>query len=192
MLMQLQRNTYSSALPARQACAPPRRATHWQFGCRALVQDGCRANGGGLPMADPPIDPVVSARMSRIRGKNTKPEIKLRKLAHHLGYRFRLHRRDLPGSPDLVFPARRKAIFVHGCFWHQHDCPTGQRAMRTRTAYWEAKFARNRARDARKEAELQRLGWEVLTIWECQMGDERSLAEQLVSFLGSAKSRAEP
>jgi DNA mismatch endonuclease, patch repair protein len=140
------------------------------------------------PSDDPPIAPEVSARMSRIRGKDTKPEISVRKLAHGLGYRFRLHGRDLPGSPDLVFPSRRKAIFVHGCFWHRHDCPTGQRVMLTRVAYWEAKFRRTKARDTRKEAELRHLGWDILVLWECQLRDERDLAARLRDYLGPPKA----
>jgi DNA mismatch endonuclease, patch repair protein len=137
-----------------------------------------------VPIEGPPIAPEVSARMSRIRGKDTKPEIGVRRIAHRLGYRFRLHRRELPGSPDLVFPSRHKVIFVHGCFWHRHDCPTGQRAMLTRAAYWEGKFRRTQARDLRKEAELRNLGWHVLVLWECQLRDERALALRLVDFLG--------
>ena len=126
--------------------------------------------------------------MSRIRGKDTKPEIKVRRLAHGLGYRFRLHRRDLPGSPDLAFLSRRKVIFVHGCFWHRHDCLTGQRVMVTRVAYWEAKFRRTKARDKRKEAELRHLGWDILVLWECQLRDERALAARLRDYLGPPKA----
>jgi DNA mismatch endonuclease, patch repair protein len=140
------------------------------------------------PIDDHPIAPEVSARMSHIRGKNTKPEITVRRLAFRLGYRFRLHRRDLPCSPDLVFPSRRKVIFVHGCFWHRHNCPTGQRAMLTRSAYWEAKFRRTRARDMRQEAELRHLGWEILVLWECQVRDEPNLVPRLNLFLGPPKT----
>lgn len=124
-----------------------------------------------------------SAVMARVKAKNTKPEMIVRRLCHRLGYRFRLHRRDLPGAPDLVFPGRRAAMFVHGCFWHGHDCARGARVPKTNRAYWEAKIARNRARDARARAELEALGWRVLVIWECALKDE-DLAARLVDFLG--------
>ncbi|MFH5805021.1 very short patch repair endonuclease [Alienimonas sp. DA493] len=122
-------------------------------------------------MADS-VDPAVrSAIMRAVRSENTGPERVVRKLAHRLGYRFRLHRRDLPGTPDLVFPGRRKVVFVHGCFWHRHphaDCRRGRSTPASRTAYWEAKFARNVARDRRNQRELRADGWGVMVVWECQ------------------------
>src|SRR5687767_10743377 len=96
--------------------------------------------------------------MSKIRSKNTLPELAVRSLAHRLGYRFRIHRRDLPGRPDLTFPARKKVIFVHGCFWHAHICKTGK-LPKSRKAYWMPKLAENRARDARNRRALTRSGW---------------------------------
>ena len=123
-----------------------------------------------------------SAVMSRIRGKDTKPELVVRRLAHAMGYRFRLNRRDLPGSPDLVFPGRRKVIFVHGCFWHGHDCRKAN-LPRTRTDYWATKIQRNRMRDAASLNALQELSWEVLVIWECEMKDSGALGLRIKTFL---------
>ena len=134
------------------------------------------------------ISPTVSARMKRIRGKNTSPELIVRRLAHNLGYRFRLHRRDLPGSPDVAFPARRKAIWVHGCFWHRHSCSIGQREVRTHSDYWNAKFERTRRRDARKDAELHQLGWRSLVLWECEVANRAVLCRRLAEFLGPPKT----
>lgn len=127
--------------------------------------------------------------MARVKGKNTKPEMKVRRLAHGLGYRFRLHRKDLPGSPDLVFPGRRKVIFVHGCFWHGHDCARGRRKPKTRAEYWAAKIERNQARDAAAIEGLQRRGWAVLTLWECELKDAEVVAERLEAFLGERAGR---
>ncbi len=124
-----------------------------------------------------------SAVMAAVKGKNTKPEIQVRKLAHALGYRFRLHRRDLPGSPDLVFPGRRAVIFVHGCFWHGHDCRRGARAPKTTAAYWRDKIARNKARDAHALAALESQGWRALTLWECELKRE-DFAGRIGAFLG--------
>ena len=125
-----------------------------------------------------------SAVMARVKGKNTKPELKLRRLAHAMGYRFRLHRKDLPGSPDLVFPGRRAVIFVHGCFWHGHDCPRGARQPKQNAEYWIAKIARNRSRDAAAQAALTEQGWRVGVFWECEMKNPDLLAAQLKAFLG--------
>ena len=127
-----------------------------------------------------------SALMARIGGKNTAPELKVRRLLHSLGYRFRLHRRDLPGTPDIVFPSRRKAIFVNGCFWHAHGCRIG-RPPRSRPEYWGPKLARNRARDKRNKADLRAMGWTVLTVWQCQVGKPGVLSTKLLSFLGPAR-----
>lgn len=109
--------------------------------------------------------------MSRIRSTDTKPEMRVRRLAYALGYRYRLHRKDLPGRPDLVFPGRRKVIFVHGCFWHQHlGCPAG-RIPKSRPEFWEPKLQKNRQRDAANKRELVVAGWQVLVLWECQLKD---------------------
>ncbi|MCV3766446.1 very short patch repair endonuclease [Rhizobium sp. TRM95796] len=125
-----------------------------------------------------------SAVMRRVKSKHTAPELKLRKLLTGLGYRYRLHRADLPGKPDLVFPGRRKLIFVHGCFWHGHDCARGARAPKTNAEYWSQKIARNRARDAAHQTALAETGWRVLTVWECEMKDDAALKERLEDFLG--------
>ena len=109
-----------------------------------------------------------SALMRRIRKVDTKPELTVRRIAHRLGYRFRLHRRDLPGTPDLVFPRLRKIIFVHGCFWHQHDCRLGAKQPSTNAAYWLPKLARNVERDRLARRLLADDGWGILVIWECQ------------------------
>ena len=122
--------------------------------------------------------------MSRVCGKDTKPEMIVRRLAHRLGYRFALHRKDLPGSPDLVFPSRHKVVFVHGCFWHRHPGCRRASTPKTRRDFWDAKFTRNVERDARKERELRQAGWDVLTIWECQTRDVDRLTEALREFLG--------
>lgn len=109
-----------------------------------------------------------SERMSRVRGKNTRPERRVRSMAHRLGYRFRLHRRDLPGKPDLVFPRRRVALFVHGCFWHRHEaCPLA-RLPKSRRDFWEPKLESNRLRDIAAKQRLESMGWRVVAIWECE------------------------
>ena len=125
--------------------------------------------------------------MSRIRGKNTRPERAVRRLAHSLGYRFRLHRRDLPGVPDLTFPSRRKVVFVHGCFWHQHrGCRFAYRP-KSNVAFWSQKFEANRKRDHRALRELRGTGWDPLVVWECQVADLSVLSKTLRSHLGTAR-----
>ena len=119
-------------------------------------------------MADTLSKEARSALMSRIRGKDTKPEIVVRRTLHSLGYRYRLHAKELPGSPDIVMRPRKKAIFVHGCFWHAHEGCGIARIPKTRAEFWENKFGRNRARDLRNTRMLVDEGWRVLTIWECQ------------------------
>lgn len=129
------------------------------------------------------VPPAVRWRMSRVTKKDTKPELAVRSLAHQLGYRFRLHRRDLPGTPDLVLPSRRKVIFVHGCFWHRHDCPLAGRIPRVRTEYWGPKLDRNVERDRAAQAALEAQGWQTLTIWECEVRDAVALEQRLRNFL---------
>ncbi len=107
----------------------------------------------------------------------------VRRAAHALGYRFRLHRRDLPGTPDLVFPSKMKIVFVHGCWWHQHPGCKKATGSKTQTDFWSAKFARNVARDERVESELKRTGWDVLTVWECETRTADALAATLGQFL---------
>lgn len=117
--------------------------------------------------------------MASIRSKNTKPEMIVRKLAHRLGYRFRIHRRDLPGTPDLVFPKYQTVIQVNGCFWHgHHECEFAN-LPRSNTEFWSEKIEANRARDLRTTAALNTLGWTVLAIWNCEMADEASLISKL-------------
>ena len=123
--------------------------------------------------------------MAAIKSKDTKPEALVRGLLHRLGYRYRLHDRTLPGSPDIVFPGRKKVIFVNGCFWHRHRCHRGQRMPASRIGYWKPKLEGNKTRDAQHRRELRRAGWTVLTIWECQTGPNRveELKARLLSFL---------
>lgn len=127
-----------------------------------------------------------SERMSRVRSRDTKPELLVRKLVHGLGYRYRLHRRDLPGKPDLVFGPRRKVILVHGCFWHGHDDPNCKltRAPKSRVEFWGPKLARNRERDREVKRRLNESGWEALILWECELGDRAGLEQRVRTFLG--------
>lgn len=121
--------------------------------------------------------------MARVRGKDTAPELRVRRIAHRMGLRFRLHRKDLPGRPDLVFPKYRAAVFVHGCFWHRHArCPRASTPA-TRVEFWQAKFEANKARDRRQIQALQELGWRVLTIWECELKDEGFVEAALQSLV---------
>ena len=120
--------------------------------------------------------------MQAVRGKDTGPELTVRRLLHGMGYRYRIHRKDLPGKPDLVFPAQRKAIFVHGCFWHAHGCRFGQ-PPKSRLTYWLPKLERNKQRDAENTAQLEALGWKVLTTWECETKDHDALVGKLTAFL---------
>ncbi|MGO9340790.1 MAG: very short patch repair endonuclease [Terracidiphilus sp.] len=128
-----------------------------------------------------------SANMRAIRSKDTIPELTIRRLIFSLGYRYRLHRRDLPGAPDIVFPARRKAIFVHGCFWHSHTCKAAH-TPKTNLQYWGPKLARNRVRFERASAALSSMGWDILVIWECQTNLVESLSEAIQRFLDGNRS----
>lgn len=118
-----------------------------------------------------------SRNMAKIRGRDTGPEMRVRRAAHALGLRFRLYRRQLPGTPDLVFPGRRAALFVHGCFWHRHPGCRFATTPKTRADFWQAKFDASVARDARKEEELRLAGWTPVTIWECDTRDPDRLQE---------------
>ncbi len=136
-------------------------------------------------MADTLTKEQRSERMARIAGKDTGPEMVVRRLIHEMGYRYRLHVRSLPGSPDLVFRSRRKAIFVHGCFWHRHDdsaCKLA-RLPKSRSEFWVPKLEANAKRDARNQEELRALGWDVLVIWECQLKDRSFLKAQIEAFI---------
>jgi DNA mismatch endonuclease, patch repair protein len=124
-----------------------------------------------------------SAIMSRVRSRDTKPEMLVRKLVHGLGYRYRLHCKDLPGNPDIVFRPRRKVIFVHGCFWHGHDCRAGRNKPSSNTDYWGSKLDRNKERDRANQKELVKQGWDILVVWECETRDMEYLERTVVSFL---------
>ena len=121
--------------------------------------------------------------MRRIRKKDSKPELIVRRLVHGMGFRYRLHGAKLPGTPDIVLPRHRKAILVHGCFWHRHDCPDGTKLPRSKPDYWGPKLERNRWRDAVNIGRLREMGWEVLVVWECEMRDEQDLVRRLTQFL---------
>ena len=136
-------------------------------------------------MDDQPTDPSRSALMSRVRACDTTPELSVRRAAHALGYRFRLHRRGLPGTPDMTFPRLGKVIFVHGCFWHRHPGCSRTTTPKTRIAFWQEKFERNVNRDRHNIAELRALGWEVLVIWECETTDGVKLQGLLSAYLAS-------
>jgi DNA mismatch endonuclease (patch repair protein) len=123
-----------------------------------------------------------SAVMRRIRAKDTKPEMAVRSMVHRLGFRYALHRRDLPGNPDLVFPARGRVIFVHGCFWHGHTCRAGRNRPSSNQSYWTAKLNRNQARDAANRRRLRNLGWQTLVVWECELKDSDRLRARIARF----------
>lgn len=136
-------------------------------------------------MADTLDEAARSQRMSLIRGRDTKPEILVRRLLHRKGYRFRLHATDIPGRPDIVFRGRRRAVFVHGCFWHRHPdpgCPL-TRMPKSRLGFWDAKFSQNVERDKRKQSELEALGWRYLVVWECELRHMEQLENKLIGFL---------
>lgn len=134
-----------------------------------------------------------SEMMSRIRGRDTKPEIIVRRIAHRLGFRFRIHRRDLPGCPDIVFPRYRAVIMVHGCFWHRHPGCRYAYTPKTRVRFWKDKFESNVVRDRRNETALHELGWRVLVIWECETKDLGALEARIKEHLAVPDGRrAEP
>ena len=143
-------------------------------------------------MADIVSPEKRSDMMSGIRGKNTKPEIIVRRLLHRLGYRFRIHRKDLPGRPDIVLPKRRTVIFVNGCYWHGHDDCHLFRPPKTRTEFWTNKIEGNQVRDQRNYAALEDAGWKVLVIWECAVSKKLSLTEdQLEITIDAALASSE-
>lgn len=123
--------------------------------------------------------------MAAIRSKDTKPEKRVRSLVHSLGYRYRLHQKDLPGKPDLVFRPRRKVIFIHGCYWHMHDCPNGRVVPKTNTEFWQAKRKSNKKRDRANLKALKNIGWKVLVIWECDIKNTLQLQRTVQQFLDS-------
>ena len=135
------------------------------------------------PMTDIFNPEKRSEIMSRIRGRDTKPELIVRRIAHGLGFRFRLHRKDLPGRPDIVFPRHEAVIVVHGCFWHRHPGCKRASSPKTRVRYWQNKFEDNVVRDRRNETALRDLGWKVMVIWECETKDHEAVAARIESFL---------
>ena len=125
-----------------------------------------------------------SSIMRSVKSKNTAPELEVRHFVYKAGFRYRLHRRDLPGVPDLVFVGMRKVIFVHGCFWHGHGCPRGSRVPKTRRPYWQDKICRNTSRDLQHLSHLKNLGWSVLVIWECELRENKtSIERSIMRFL---------
>ena len=166
------------ALPLLPRRVPARRAN-----------EGASGHGQcDLTMADTVDRKKRSEIMSRVGSRDTKPELVVRRIAHGLGFRYRLHRRDLPGCPDIVFPRYRSVIFVHGCFWHRHPSCKFASSPKTRVEYWENKFRGNVARDTRNATLLRNLGWRVLVIWECETKNHEVVAERIRSYLRQATS----
>jgi DNA mismatch endonuclease (patch repair protein) len=124
-----------------------------------------------------------SARMRRVKSTDTKPELELRRIVWGLGYRYRKKRSDVTGNPDIAFVGRKCAIFLHGCFWHRHDCPSGRRAPKSRINFWSVKFQRNVRRDAVVLAALKAAGWRALVIWECELANRLQLERRIRKFL---------
>lgn len=129
------------------------------------------------------VDESVSFRMKHVKQRGTAPELVVRKLLFAKGYRYRIHRGDLPGSPDVVFPSRRKVIFVHGCYWHGHENCVRASLPKTRTKYWKDRISKNRERDERSISALEQLGWSVYVVWECETKNVNSLEQRLLHFL---------
>ena len=129
-----------------------------------------------------------SANMRAIRSKDMEPELRVRSLVHRLGYRFRLHRSDLPGKPDLVFGSRRKVIFVHGCFWHSHNCKTAH-IPKSNQKYWVPKLERNKMRDQNNIRQIEAAGWRVLVIWECEARDTDAVKKRIKLFLSPTRPK---
>lgn len=134
-------------------------------------------------MADKITESQRSANMRAIRSKNTVPELAVRRLAHRAGFRFRVHRTDLPGKPDVVFPRHRAVVFVHGCYWHGHGCKRGGTGAKTNQEYWAPKIDRTRDRDLTNRRELEVMGWRVLTIWECELSNLEGVNRKIINFL---------
>lgn len=133
-------------------------------------------------MSDTMTSEQRSRTMARVKSANTKPEMIVRSMLHRMGYRFRLHRKDLPGKPDIVLPRHRKIVLVHGCFWHGHDCPKGRRP-KTRVDFWNAKLDANMERDWRNVLDLENSGWRIATVWECELSNPEAVRSRLSSFM---------
>ena len=139
-----------------------------------------------MTISFPSVALATRKSMQANKGKDTKPEMIVRRLVHGMGYRYRLHRKDLPGRPDLVFGPRKKVIFVHGCFWHSHDDGLCRKASipRTRAEFWSEKFEANKVRDSANERAMQALGWDILIVWECWLSDPERVGSVMRTFLG--------
>ena len=132
------------------------------------------------------VDANRSKTMRAVKSTNTSPELQVRKLLTQAGYRYRLHRTDLPGVPDIVFPGRKRCIFVHGCFWHQHSCVRGNRQPKANADYWAKKLLRNQERDVQHRKQLELAKWRVMVVWECELRNAGSVQRRLMRFLGPA------
>lgn len=139
--------------------------------------------GSAKKAAPPQRKLTLSERMARIRGKDSKPELIVRRMLHGMGYRYRLHDRSLPGNPDIVLKRHRKVIFVHGCFWHRHDCPDGRKLPKSKPEYWTPKLEGNRQRDRRSLSRLDEMAWSTLVIWECELRDPKGALWRLRKFM---------
>jgi DNA mismatch endonuclease (patch repair protein) len=149
-----------------------------------LAREAADGDAEAVSRSSDVYDQQTRSRVMRaVKSRDTTPEMTVRKAVWAIGGRYRLHRKDLPGAPDLAFPGRRKAIFVHGCFWHGHDCARGARVPRTNRDYWTAKIAGNKARDERNRCAYAEMGWDVLCVWECETRDP-ALKPRLAAFLG--------
>lgn len=176
-----------SRAPAAAGVRPGRLLVSCSLSLIARIMETAQSMAADRELAGERVDRARSALMSRVRGKNTKPELVVRREVHALGYRFRLHRSDLPGTPDLVFPRLHKVVFVHGCFWHRHEGCSRTTTPTTRAPYWQEKFEQNVQRDRQNVTMLEALGWKVLVIWECETFDRSRLAESVSSFLASPR-----
>jgi DNA mismatch endonuclease (patch repair protein) len=152
---------------------------------RLIERTGHRKIGRREQTMDRVSECVRRQIMSAVKTKDTLPELRLRSIIHRMGYRYALHRADLPGRPDLVFPSRRKIIFVHGCFWHGHRCRYGK-LPKSKLEYWRPKVALNQKRDRRQQRILRGQGWSVMVVWQCQLKDAETLANRIGRFLANA------
>ncbi len=130
--------------------------------------------------------------MSRIKGRNTAPEVQVRSIIHKAGFRFRLHRKDLPGKPDIVLPKRRVVVFVHGCFWHRHQGCKNCTNPKTNAVFWQTKFDGNVARDDQNAKALRKAGWKVVVVWECELASPAKLQRRLLRLLGNPSGQSSP
>ncbi len=171
----------------------PRRQSHRAYKHRQISHSGDFPNWARHHMIMPErlSRAERSRNMSAVRSRNTQPEIAVRRIVHELGFRFRLHRYDLPGKPDLVFPRHRKIVLVHGCFWHRHEQCSRASTPATRQEFWQQKFATNVERDLRITYELRKLGWQVMVVWQCELRQMDLLRARLRTFLRSHETRDE-